>query len=37
GFWKLLVELVATDDPDSSRHIKQADEPEQAIQLIIDN
>ena len=36
-FWKPLVALVATDDPDSSRLIKLADEPRQAIQLIIDN
>ena len=35
-FWKPLVELVATDDPDSSRGIKLADEPARAIQLIID-
>ncbi|MFZ2146189.1 MAG: LOG family protein [Sedimentisphaerales bacterium] len=37
GFWKPLVDLVATDDPDSSRYVKQADEPEQAVKLIIDN
>lgn len=37
GFWKPLVELVASDDPDSSRYVKQADEPEQAVKLIIDN
>ncbi len=36
GFWKPLVDSVASDDPDSSRHVKQADEPEQAVQLIID-
>jgi len=36
GFWKPLVELVARDDPDSSRYVKLANEPEQAIQLIID-
>jgi len=36
GFWRPLVELVAADDPDSSRGIKLADEPAQAIQLIID-
>jgi len=36
GFWKPLVELVATDDPDSSRHVKQVDRPEQAVKLIID-
>ncbi|HUU16249.1 MAG TPA: LOG family protein [Sedimentisphaerales bacterium] len=37
GFWKPLVELVARDDPGSGRYVKLADEPEQAIQLIIDN
>jgi uncharacterized protein (TIGR00730 family) len=37
GFWKPLVDSVASDDPDSSRHVKQADRPEQAIQLIIEN
>ena len=37
GFWKPLVDSVATDDPDSSRHVKSADGPEQAIQLIIEN
>ena len=36
GFWKPLVDLVASDDPDSSRHIKLADEPEQAVKLISD-
>lgn len=34
GFWKPLVELVASDDPDSGRHVKQADRPEQIIKLI---
>ncbi len=37
GFWKPLVDSVATDDPGSSRHVKLADGPEQAIQLIIEN
>ena len=36
GFWKPLVKLVASDDPDSSRHIMLADEPEQAVKLISD-
>jgi len=36
GFWRPLVELVKSDDPDSSRHIKLSDEPEQAVKLIID-
>jgi len=34
GFWKPLVDMVATDDPDSSRHIKLADGPEGAVELI---
>jgi len=36
GFWKPLVDLVTSDDPDSSRGVKQANEPEQAVKLIID-
>ncbi len=36
GFWKPLVELVAGDDPDSGRYVKQAGEPEQVIKLIGD-
>jgi uncharacterized protein (TIGR00730 family) len=36
GFWKPLVELVATDDPDSIRYIKLADGPKQAVELIND-
>jgi uncharacterized protein (TIGR00730 family) len=36
GFWKPLVDLVETDDPDSSRYVKLADEPEQIIKLIAD-
>ncbi len=34
GFWKPLVDSVASDDPDSSRYIKPADEPRQVIKLI---
>ncbi|MBA7686383.1 putative cytokinin riboside 5'-monophosphate phosphoribohydrolase [subsurface metagenome] len=34
GFWKPLVDLIATDDPDSSRYIKQADGPGQVVELI---
>ena len=37
GFWKPLLDLIATDDPDSSRHIKLAEGPEQAIKLIIED
>ena len=33
-FWKPLVDLLATDDPDSIRHIYQVDRPEQAIKLV---
>jgi uncharacterized protein (TIGR00730 family) len=33
-FWKPLVDLVATDDPDSNRHVKLADGPNQAVELI---
>ena len=36
GFWKPLVDLIASDDPESERYIKFADEPEQAIKLMID-
>jgi len=35
GFWKPLVELIATDDADSSRFVKLADEPKQALEMII--
>ncbi|MBA7479499.1 putative cytokinin riboside 5'-monophosphate phosphoribohydrolase [subsurface metagenome] len=34
GFWLPLLDLIASDDPDSSRYIKQADKPEQVIELI---
>ena len=37
GFWMPLVELVASDDPDSSRSVRLVDEPEQAVELIIEN
>jgi uncharacterized protein (TIGR00730 family) len=33
-FWKPLVDLIAADDPDSSRYIRQADGPEQVVELI---
>jgi len=36
GFWQPLLDLIAIDDPDSSRHIKHVDEPEQLVELIID-
>jgi uncharacterized protein (TIGR00730 family) len=34
GFWKPLVDLIAADDPDSSRYIRQADGPKQVVELI---
>jgi uncharacterized protein (TIGR00730 family) len=36
-FWQPLLDSIATDDPDSSRHIKQVDEPEQIVELITDD
>jgi uncharacterized protein (TIGR00730 family) len=33
-FWKSLVDLVATDDPNSSRHISQVEQPEQIIEFV---
>ncbi len=36
-FWKPLIDLIARDDPDSSRHIKLAEGPEQAVKLIIED
>jgi len=36
GFWKPLIELIATDDADSSRYVMLADEPKQAVELIND-
>ncbi len=35
-FWKPLVELLATDDPDSRRYVELASDPEQAVQMIND-
>jgi len=34
GFWQPLLDLIAVDDHDSSMHIKQADRPEQVVELI---
>ena len=34
GFWKPLVDSIAGEDPDSSRYIKLANEPQQVIKLI---
>jgi len=35
GFWKPLVELIETDDADSSSYVKLADEPKRAVEMII--
>ncbi|MHC4228185.1 MAG: LOG family protein [Planctomycetota bacterium] len=35
-FWKPLVELLAADDPDSGRYVELADNPERAVELIIE-
>ena len=35
GFFKPLVELIATDDAESSRYVMLADEPKQAVEMII--
>jgi uncharacterized protein (TIGR00730 family) len=35
GFWKPLIELIATEDADSSRFVKLVDEPKQAVEMII--
>ena len=35
GFWKPLVELIATDDAESSGYVMLADEPKQAVEMII--
>lgn len=34
GFWKPVVDLITSDDPDSGRYIRQADWPEQVVELI---
>jgi uncharacterized protein (TIGR00730 family) len=35
-FWKSLVDLVATDDPDSRRYVELADDPKQVVEKIGD-
>jgi len=35
GFWKPLVKLIATDDAGSSKFVKLADDPKQAVEMII--
>ena len=34
GFWRPLLGAVATDDPDSGRHIRLVDGPRQAVELL---
>ncbi len=36
GFWKPLIELIATDDADSSRYVMSANGPKQTVEMIID-
>jgi uncharacterized protein (TIGR00730 family) len=36
GFWGPLVDLVASDDPGSSRYVKRVDEPKRAVEMIIE-
>jgi uncharacterized protein (TIGR00730 family) len=36
GFWKPLIDLVATDDPDSARFVRLVDEPEKAVEVVIE-
>ena len=36
GFWKPLVELITTEDAESSSYVKLADKPMQAVEMIID-
>jgi hypothetical protein len=33
-FWRPLVDLVATDDPDSARYVQLADEPKEAVRQV---
>lgn len=34
GFWKPLIDLIVSCDPESSQYIRQADEPKQVLDLI---
>ena len=36
-FWKPLVELIGIDDPESSRYVEMANDPQQAVKMIDDN
>ena len=35
-FWKPLINLVATDDPDSSRYVESADDPKRIVEMMGD-
>ena len=35
-FWKPLVDLIAIDDPESSRYVELADDPQRAVEMIND-
>ena len=34
SFWKSLVDVIATDDPDSSRYVKLAADPKRIVEMI---
>ncbi len=34
GFWQSLIDLLAQDDPDSSRHVNIVTEPRQAVEFL---
>lgn len=34
GFWKFLVDMIATDDPDSSQYLKLADGPQDVRDIL---
>jgi hypothetical protein len=36
-FWMPLVDLIATDDPSSSRYVQQTDLPEKAVKLLVEH
>ncbi len=36
-FWEPLVDLITRDNPNSGRYLRQADAPQRAVELIIEN
>lgn len=36
GFWKPLVDLIAGEDPESGKYVRQADGPRQVVEMIND-